>query len=305
MQVQGAEELEDQAVKKRGRLKDLREANRIYDAQESKEWETKYHFFSGKHMKHNFRLHVNAMHDPFNKQPDWGKSILQRVAHAATSKGLAPEDLFRGVDFYGDGGLDRAEMRKVVLSVLPTLSDQELTAIFDYIDEDKTGEVDIEEFSAAIREGVNAAPVDAKLSHKWRNPIRRINRIPPASIEGWDHLRSPPEHKSLSRLCDVQCREVMKRLSGTLGSTDRRQQGRPGSSSAPPKGYQYFAGGLDTSGRFCAKYSDRRSVTDIPDPGPFVKPGWHWEVHNSLSASTQMAPLVPGTPRTQQPHTAR
>jgi hypothetical protein len=152
----GKHRLEQAALERRGNAetrRKLEDQERIYNAGEQKTWEQKYKFFSARHMERSYRLFTRARHDPFNKDPVWGKSIVQKVAQACSKRNIKPQSLFHGVDITGDGMLNRPEMKRVVVSVLPALSDEEITAIFDTIDYDHSGEVNVKEFCELIEQG--------------------------------------------------------------------------------------------------------------------------------------------------------
>jgi len=139
-QTSDADQGQSAALNRRGNAaarRELEDSERIYSNVEQKNWEQKYKFFSARHMERSYRLFTRARHDPFNKDPSWGKSIIQKVSDACTSRKVCPEALFNGVDITGDGNLNRPELKRVVCSLLPGLSDEELTAIFDTIDDDQ------------------------------------------------------------------------------------------------------------------------------------------------------------------------
>lgn len=274
------------ALEKRGNVKDLEDANRVYSAAEQKKWEQKYKFFSNRGMEKSYKVFARARHDPFNKDPSWGKSILKKVGSACDSRGVRPEELFTGVDITGDGNLNRPEMKKVILSVLPSMSDQELVAIFDTIDEDHSGEVNVEEFLTVLKSGMAAAgdPEEAK----WRNPVHRTKRFAPAEIEGWSHLEGPPQFNRLEHLVATQQQSMHTRLMEPMAKSSPAG-GRPLTSGAPScsdSKYHFFVGGGDAE-RFrrqkwqkeMRKAEASGTVDDfrscrLTDPGPIPRPGW-------------------------------
>jgi len=271
--------LAEAALERRGNARarrELEDQGRIYSHVEQKQWEQKYKFFSARHMERSYRLFTRARHDPFNKDPSWGKSIISRVAEACTNRKIAPEQLFHGVDITGDGNLNRPELKRVVIGVLPGLSDEELTAIFDTIDEDHSGEVNVQEFCEIIRKGKNFAST-AEVSMRWRNPVHRIKRFAPAQVEGWDHLQDPIKFQQFDKLCKSMQSEMDNRLGETLVKSAR---GRPSSLVVNRPKYDCFSGGGDSDRFRRAKWeqdkSDNpaRTTPRMPDPGPFPKPGW-------------------------------
>merc|ERR1719361_2298584 len=80
---------------------DIKDAARLYDPAKERGWEQKYKFFSGAHMKGNYRVFARARHDPFNKDPSWGHSVISNVSIACAKQGKNPEYLFKGIDLTG------------------------------------------------------------------------------------------------------------------------------------------------------------------------------------------------------------
>ncbi|CAJ1369097.1 unnamed protein product [Effrenium voratum] len=181
---------QDSSALKRGRRAQelLRDAERVYDPKQERQWEGKYKFFSELKMKVAYRTYARARHDPFNKDPAWGRSVLARFADYCTSNNIKFEDIFAQADLNSDQSLSRPEIKHALHRVLPSLSDQEVIAVFDVIDEDKSGAVSVQEFVAAMDMG-KKAKFTKEAVERHRNPVHRIKRFPPASIDGWDHLK--------------------------------------------------------------------------------------------------------------------
>jgi hypothetical protein len=269
------------ALERRGNAqarKQLEDQSRIYCMVEQKHWEHKYKFFSARHMERSYRLFTRARHDPFNKDPSWGKSIIHRLANACAAKSIKPESLFSGVDITGDGKLNRAEMKRIVCNVLPQLSDEELTAIFDVIDEDHSGEINVHEFCDVLRRGKDFK-VAEDTAHRWRNPIHRMKRFAPAQVEGWDHLEGDVKFKQCDKLCASMQSEMQSRLGETLVQSARGQKSVV---AARPK-YNCFNGGGDGDRFRWQQFAKDRAIDParltprITDPGPFPRPGWMYE----------------------------
>lgn len=322
--------------------RELEDSERIYSNVEQKSWEQKYKFFSARHMERSYRLFTRARHDPFNKDPSWGKSIIKKVSDACTLRKVCPEALFNGVDITGDGNLNRPELKRVVCSLLPGLSDEELTAIFDTIDDDQSGEVNVQEFCEIVRKGHKLKVSDA-VAHRWRNPVHRIKRLSPAQIEGWDHLEEKPLFHRADKLCEFQQSGIQDRIGETL---EKNATGGLGKSLVVnrPK-YDCFAGGADSDRFRTQKWIKEKrenptssaQTTRITDPGPYPKPGWmyntemrertdqhgtkfilppeskstpqRWATARSSSekpnSARAAAPRPPGTPRGSAPLSAR
>lgn len=275
----------DLALHRRGNAAiraDVEDAARLFDPAQEKSWEQKYRFFSAPHMRKNYRTFARARHDPFNKDPSWGKAVIANIAGACEKKGLAPQRIFEGVDVTGDQSLNRPEMKRVLCNVLPQLSDLEIAAVFDAIDQDRSGEVNVGEFCDALVQGKNTA-VPMEAAQRWRNPVHRINRVAPAQIEGWDHLVDEPCGSGApERAGDAQAREVMARLGGTLMNTPRALRHTICDKASR---HQYFGGGADSArfersawlrGRSApsgsgAQYTPRLLTAD---PGPDLRPGF-------------------------------
>lgn len=267
---------------------------------EQRNWEQKFKFFSGRHMERSYRLFTKARHDPFNKDPSWGKSIIHRVADACTKRDMPPETLFTGLDISGDGNLGRPEMKRVVCGVLPTLSDEEVTAIFDSIDADKSGEVNVKEFCNVVRKGKSFKVTD-ETAQRWRNPIHRIKRFSPAICEGWDHLESDMKTVQIDKLCDTMLSDMQDRLGDTLAKSAR---GDKKVIACRPR-HAWFGGGGDID-RFDKQkwlkdkvHNPDRLKPRITDPGPFPKPGWMYQAEmREVTDSHGMRFELPRTPLT-------
>jgi len=256
----------------------LEDAGRSYNDNGQKLWEKKYNFHSSKHMKRSYRVFARAKHDPFNKDPSWGKSIIHQIGVACAKKGLKTEELFSGVDVTGDGNLNRPELKRVVCSVVPTLSDEELVAVFDTIDADGSGEVNVKEFCDTLDTGMRIRPVAAPSPTRWRNPVHRITRFPPAKVDGWDHLEGACQHSRFDRLCETQQKDMMLRLGEKLASTPRRERPKDNFEK-----HKYFSGGGDSARFRREQWNKERQMTapaataSLVDPGPFPRPGWMYE----------------------------
>lgn len=246
-------------------------------------------------MKGNYRVFARARHDPFNKDPSWGHSVISNVSIACAKQGKNPEDLFKGIDLTEDGNLNRPEMKRILVGVLPSLSDLELATIFDTIDRDGSGEVNVGEFCEALKAG-KITKVSETSAQRWRNPIHRMKRIPPATIEGWDHLQEPCQHSRMDVLCESQTNEVISRLSSTLAGNPR---GLTNVNTVPK--YHYFGGGADA-------YRFKRRVWKKENPESFSQ-GGPTTVDATLPAqpmaqgaqSARGSPSVRGMPRVAIP----
>lgn len=272
------------ALERRGNemaRRELEDAGRIFNAVDQKNWEAKYKFFSGRHMDRSYRLFTKARHDPFNKDPSWGKSVMHRVSAICTERNMDPEQLFADCHISGSGDLNRPEMKRVICSVLPTLSDEELTAIFDTIDADHSGEINVKEFCDSIRQGRHLK-VAKETADRWRNPIHRMKRFAPAQVEGWDHLEGEVKFTQTDKLCDSMQSQMEGRLSDTLTQSARLRT----SYMTPRSKYEFFSGGGDGARFRRQQWTKDREMNDnqdsftprIKDPGPFPKPGWMYEI---------------------------
>jgi hypothetical protein len=268
---------------------DLKDANRQYDPVKERGWEQKYKFFSGQHMKGNFRVFARARHDPFNKDPSWGQSVIHNVAAAIERQKKTPADIFNSIDVTGDGTLNRPELKKALVGALPTLSDMEIQAIFDVIDDDNSGEVAIDEFCDALHRGRHVQ-VPKEKAERWRNPINRMKRFAPATVEGWDHLEGPPQGGRADKLAVAQANQVMKNLGEQLMNTPRALQHQ----DTTPK-YHYFGGGADSRRFHRNEWLKGRATPstpaesgtprfNFPDPGPDLRPGFLCDPTNHAAA---------------------
>lgn len=297
-----ATDFAEEALKRKGNAQaraDLKDANRQYDPEKERKWEQKYMFFSGNHMKGTFRTYARARHDPFNKDPSWGQAVIHKVAKGIEQKGTTPQGVFNGIDVTGDGTLNRPELKKALISVLPTLSDMEIQAIFDHIDDDHSGEVGLAEFCEAMAH-FRHMPVAEEKAERHRNPVHRIKRFPPSIVEGWEHLEGPPAGGRADKVAESLEKEVLGRLTNELMTTPRALQ-----HPAQTAKYHYFNGGGD-SARFQRNEWQKRGQTPIepqppgtprfsfPDPGPDLRPGFLCDPRTRLAAQG-FAALTPRT----------
>lgn len=250
----------------------------MYDPAVEKVWEQKYKFFSGPHMRQNYRTFARARHDPFNKDPSWGKAVIANIAGVCASQGSAPNDVFKEQDISGNQSLSRPDMKKALCGVMPALSDLEIAAAFDVVDVDRSGVVNVNDFCNALSQS-KRSKIPLEAAARWRNPLHRINRVAPALPEGWDHLEGQPSAgDGLNKHSESQTNELVGRLGDTLANTPRAL--RHTIMDSAPK-HQYFGGGAD-----CARFERQnwlrgrstprggRWTPRFPDPGPDLRPGF-------------------------------
>lgn len=277
--------MEDSAAKRGRRAQELlKDAERVYDPKQERQWEKKYQFFSEIKMKAAYRTFARARHDPFNKDPAWGKSVLSEFAKYCASNGVKFQDIFHHIDLNGDQALSRPEIKHALRRVLPSLSDQEVITIFDVIDEDHSGAVSVQEFLSALESG-RSAKFTKEAIERHRNPTHRMKRFPPACLDGWEHLKDVHTvqgtryekvgtGRSFVDMCDQETSQCLEQLSQTLIQTPRALR----SQLHTPR-HHYFGGGADTA-RFYKH--GKMEITgmalpqvDVPDPGgPELRPGY-------------------------------
>mmetsp|Transcript_120751 Transcript_120751/g.225720 ORF Transcript_120751/g.225720 Transcript_120751/m.225720 type:complete len:381 (-) Transcript_120751:44-1186(-) len=295
--------LAEAALNRRGNEQlrnDVKDANRLFDPAVQKRWTEKYRNFSSNHMKVAYQTYAKARHDPFNKDPSWVKKILAKIGSEMSNKGITPGSLFKEMDVTQDGRLDRPEVRRFLLRMKPDLSDSELAAVFNVMDPDQSNEIEREEleqvfkdvsgFRRSARSSKSASASNTPQqtprgsSTRWRNPIHRIKRFPPAVIEGHDHLEGSTRITGDLEVVSREQAELFKRLGRDLCSP--RGQERAG--KPPPElhhmaqTHSYFGGGGDV-GRFQRIHWNRAKAhggdyacpAPIPDPGPDARPGYH------------------------------
>jgi len=254
------------------------------DAKREQRWNTKYAFFSGAHMRNGAsRKFAHARRDPFNKDPSWGNAILKQIALSFAKKGIAIEQLLRDHGVRGEGNINRIEMKRVFLGVVPTLSDLELGAVLDAIDEDKSGNVSIADFRTRLSKS-KCSTLTKDDEKRWRNPIHRVNRMPPARVEGSAvfTVGQPCECTDRLDLLGIrQTRLSFERLSDQLTNTP--QSLRSGIVDEMPQ-YEYFTGGADATrfrrNAWMQEAGDKSRRATAPrqytfsDPGPDLRPGF-------------------------------
>lgn len=256
-------------------------------------WEQKYRFHSRPKMRSYYRTFANARHDPFNKDPTWGQSIMQKLGDACKHRGCEPEDMFSRTS---DGKLDRAQLQNSIHGVLPSLSDMELTSIFNSSVEG-SGKVDTEQFCAKLSKACAEPKISDEISQRWKNPVYRFQRFAPCEIELEGHLE------------DLSCGSSRE----TKRANTVRPRGRLDKIAYPElpekirndaTAYEYFNGGFDSS-RFrrhewvqarstgfsaSPRHRALKPIEGIPDPGgPDCRPGWH----TSLAAGSMLSSKMP------------
>jgi len=212
--------------------------SRLYDPIREKQWEQKYRFYSDPKMRTKYRTFARAEHDPFNKDPSWGRAVVSNMAHACETAGIPPTNLVSSQQPIG-----RSDLKQTMRSIMPSVSDLEVDAAFDIMDQDHEGIVSADKFRDVLARGKQTVfPHEA--AQRWRNPIHRINRMAPAQVEGWDHLvGQPTRESSLELMNEAQSRELLGRVGNVLSSTPRAL--RHTILDARPK-YQHFGGGADS-----------------------------------------------------------
>lgn len=257
-------------------------------------WDQKYRFHSQANMRRLYGTFAHARHDPFNKDPTWGRSIMQKLGDACKHRGCEPKDIFSRTS---GGKLDRAQMSNAIHGVLPSLSDMELTSIFNSSVEG-SGKVDAEQFCAKLNKACAEPKISDEISQRWKNPVYRFQRFPPCEVELEGHL------EDLSR--GSSSRETKRantvRPRGKLDKTTYPEF--PEKISNNSTAYDWFNGGFDSS-RFrrhewvqarstgfsaSPRHRALKPIEGIPDPGgPDVRPGWHI----SLAAGSMLSSKMP------------
>lgn len=319
---------EEQALAHRGNAglrKDIKEAGRIYDPAVDKEWKLKYRNFSSYHMRRAVKVFQEARHDPFNKSPEWGREVVRRVGRHFIALGITPEDEYAKLDVSHDGSLERAEVRRMLMEVMPDIGDMEIAAIFEIVDKDHSNDISLEELTSVIWGSVPGWLPTAEKEKRdrgtggtastgsdqytprgnedgtgHRTPAYRVQRHPPAQIEGWDHLQQNPKFKREADLLQARENSMFRRCGADLCLSPRPAQELPGTYNK----YDHFGGGHDTN-RFQKKawrsHVNQQSEVGssvaeiqssiIPDPGGLdIRPGYHIQL-------TQMAPHLAPSPR--------
>lgn len=288
------EKMQAAALGRRGNSRvraDVEAATRVFDPAHDAAWHKRYKFYSGQHMKGCYRTFARARHDPFNKNYTWGISIIKKVANEMAQEGQTAKQLFENVNCTGAAMLGRPEVTKALSAVLPVLSEMEVTAMFDHIDQDRSGLVSIQELESALESG-KACDIPEGSEHAWRNPIHHIVRYPPARPEGWDHLDHTSKggsRNNYEKQCEIETKNVMERLASTLKASPRSVEHHHFGGDA----YDTFGGGA-CSGRFrrhgwTQKIADGKEGLSAPqfkDPGIDLRPGF---LCDSVGRSTLVA----------------
>merc|ERR1711879_75988 len=88
---------------------------------------------------------------------------------------------------------------------VPDLGDLEMGAVFEILDSDHNNQISTDEVANAFfarhspranRVDSNAATASSGFDNKglqYRTPVHRVGRLPPARVEGWDHLNPAPK----------------------------------------------------------------------------------------------------------------
>lgn len=220
---------------------------------------------------------------------------MQKLGEACKHRGCEPKEMFNNTS---DGKLDRAQMQNAIHGVLPSLSDMELTSIFNSSVESSSGKVDAGQFCAKLHKACAEPKISDEISQRWKNPLHRIQRFAPCEIELEGHL------EDLSRGSDSETKRTSTvRPRGRLDKIPFPQLPETISSN-DSTAYEYFNGGFDSSRFRRHEWMQARStgfsasprhralkpIEGIPDPGgPDVRPGWHI----SLAARGMLSSKMP------------
>jgi hypothetical protein len=275
-----------------------------------KHWGEKYRRFSGKHMKGSYVNYAAARRDPLNKDPSWGESVLKKFSVACDAKGVSPSKIFSEMDVDGDRTVCRPELNRALSRIFPEFSENEFTAIFDFIDHDDSGSISITEFVSLLNmnKGYKDLSVQ-KHALRYRNPLHKINRLAPAKPEGWDHIEAPPSSCGLDQHAGQQLEKMLDRLGPNVTTRSKIQLPR----------YHNFSGGSELFSRRewqKARKDDDPNVIPaptLPDPGGMTpKPGWCWSTHTTFDSAATPRAVTPrvttpqaGTPRSSRVGTPR
>ena len=77
-------------------------------------------------------------------------TVAEKWKHVPADELKAYVELFREIDADGSGGIDRGELRKAMRVKMGNLSEARIDEVFDAVDEDGNGELDVDEFIAAL-----------------------------------------------------------------------------------------------------------------------------------------------------------
>lgn len=262
---------------------DLREAARA----KKRDWEIRYKYHSDPAMKRRFAAFSEARQDPFNKDPSWRKGVMHTLGKAMAKQGLQPKEFFNKFGTRGDGSLNRAQMKNQLSKMMPGSSDAELLVLIDEMDTNDDGLIDSDELSRAVdlRHPVNQASME-----RWRNPVHRIARIPPARIDGWEHLNGSSAEAPDTR--SIRKSQIATRIAASIPS-DSPCALRSHIGNVRPK-HHYFNGGYDDDRfRNAARQRQKRdqegglqlpALPVIPDPGDSLSPRPGFMVTSGLKA---------------------
>lgn len=314
------EDAEDPALRRRDKkmVTEMQEANRIFNPEQEQQWGLRYRNFSGEHMRNAYRVFAEARHDPFNKDPSWYVSVMRQIAKKLKQRGISdPVTLFRMADLNRDGVLERGEVRKMLMKVIPDLGDMEMMAVFEVLDANHDNEISGDEVAVALfgkraslrpdvpcsspRVESKSPRVESRLplggstldqgsgiasggdrseissgsvrdmAMKYRTPVHRVVRMPPARLEGWDHLHHTPRFNNESEVMKAKQNDMLKRIGEQISSPR----------VDPARTYRYFGGGCDVKRFHVQRWRREKEgcseiVSSIPDPGGCdIKPGFH------------------------------
>ena len=112
------------------------------------------------------------------------KDVLQQLVDRAASRGgkASVKMAFADLDINGDGNIDMDEFKQGLQRLEVQLNDADLSRVFNYIDADKSGTLEMEEFEAVLAEHRSSF----SLSNTQGNPVRildwQINGLPTDSV---------------------------------------------------------------------------------------------------------------------------
>eukprot|EP00927_Polykrikos_kofoidii_P061198 TRINITY_DN56065_c0_g1_i1.p1 TRINITY_DN56065_c0_g1~~TRINITY_DN56065_c0_g1_i1.p1 ORF type:complete len:376 (-),score=52.93 TRINITY_DN56065_c0_g1_i1:325-1452(-) len=243
------EHADDVALMRRGKhlIKAVNQSLLIYNRTEWKDWNSKYVRFSNKHMPESaFKIFTRAQHDPLNKQPRWATNLLANIGLNSKNNGVTLPQLFDAADMVSDGLLGREEMRQILLGIDCTLSDAELTYVFDEITKGKKEYINRAEFIGAVEAAMSKRVEEpGDVAHNHRSPIHGVRVYPPGIGAHSYHLLEDSEVNDVSAPSDCEIDDRLRALLARSPHARRALQARKAPTRANASKYQYFSGGGD------------------------------------------------------------
>jgi Ca2+-binding EF-hand superfamily protein len=167
---------------------------------------------------------ANGMQSEPLQQRRLSEEVIARIADAIARGGHSPQDLFARLDRDGNGRLSRAELEQVLVRFEPNISLLQREAIFEYLDRDRSGQVDFREFWQALQSASAIGQVQRKLVE---DVLSRVAASIARAVRSPQDLFAKLDVDGNGRLSRVELEQLLERFQPDLSPFDREAASLP------------------------------------------------------------------------------